>query len=59
MTTTTTTFRISRRDELYHDGECVGRFATEAAALDTAVRFVQTEGLDAYRVEYDRPRWSR
>lgn len=44
-------FTITRRNELVHDGEIVGRFGSEAAAADTAIRFAQDAGA-LYSIRY-------
>jgi hypothetical protein len=41
MTATTMDFTISRQNVLRHAGEVVGKFPTEAAAADMAIRFAQ------------------
>ncbi len=46
-------FTITRRNELIADGEMVGRFGSEQAAADTAIRFAQDAG-SLYSIRYER-----
>ena len=46
------TFWITRKNELYADGELIGRFESEAAAADMAIRFAQENGR-LYSIRYD------
>jgi len=45
-------FEITRRNELYHDGELIGRFGSEWAAADTAIRYAQ-DADTLYQITYN------
>ncbi len=48
-------FTISRRNELLTDDETVGRFTSEAAAADVAIRHAQDNHC-LYTITYERRR---
>jgi len=48
----TETFEITRRNDLYHNGEWIGRFGSEWAAADMAIRFAQDAG-SLYSIRYN------
>ena len=51
----TETFEITRQNDLYHDGELIGRFGSEWAAANMAIRFAQ-DADSLYQITYNASR---